>query len=180
MMDDGGNITWKNLALLSLALLVAGLWLGVPPALGDDESGAMIAPVDHALTIKECTSCHMAYPAALLPARSWQRMMRELENHFGDDASLDPAQASEIARYLADHAADSAAGGARARKWAESIAPGQTPLRITETRYFKYLHDEVPAGVWKRARIGSPAHCDACHTRAAEGRFPEREIRIPK
>ena len=37
----------------------------------------------------ECSACHMAYPPALLPERSWRKMMLGLERHFGQDASLD-------------------------------------------------------------------------------------------
>jgi hypothetical protein len=42
------------------------------------------------------------------------------------------------------------------------------------------MHDEVPAYIWKRKKIGSLANCIACHTRANEGRYGEREIRIPQ
>ena len=37
----------------------------------------------------ECGSCHVAYPAQLLPATSWQRLMKGLDKHFGTDASVD-------------------------------------------------------------------------------------------
>lgn len=178
-MRDVMDIGWKTLIPLAIALVVTSAWLGVPPALGDDDASASFPPVSNALTLKECGSCHMPYPAALLPARVWQRMMSDLEHHFDEDASLDVAQTREITRYLTDHAADSAASGPRARKWAETLG-AQPPLRITETRYFGYLHDEVPSYVWKRSKVGSRARCDACHTRATEGRFQEREIRIPK
>ncbi|MDD3343356.1 MAG: cytochrome b/b6 domain-containing protein, partial [Sulfurospirillaceae bacterium] len=40
---------------------------------------------------KECISCHTLYPPFLLPERSWVAMMQTLDNHFGDDASLDAA-----------------------------------------------------------------------------------------
>ena len=38
---------------------------------------------------EECGSCHMAYPPGLLPGVSWQRLMAELDNHFGDNAEID-------------------------------------------------------------------------------------------
>ena len=45
---------------------------------------------------QECAGCHMAYPPGMLPAGSWSRMMKGLDQHYGTDASLDPAM--EIGR----------------------------------------------------------------------------------
>ena len=38
---------------------------------------------------KECGSCHMAYQPQFLPQRSWNKMMKNLDNHFDVDATLD-------------------------------------------------------------------------------------------
>ena len=61
-----------------------------------------------------------------------------------------------------------------------SELPDDAPLRISETAYFRYAHDEVPGSIWKRSKIGSKANCVACHTRGEAGSFREREIKIPK
>jgi len=47
-----------------------------------------------------CGSCHLVYQPGLLPARSWDRIMTALSDHFGDNAELDPAASSEIRRFL--------------------------------------------------------------------------------
>ncbi|MCA1979843.1 MAG: diheme cytochrome c [Thiobacillus sp.] len=172
------GVTRKNLALLLVTLAASGIWLGT--SWGQGSPDPTFAPVSHTATATECAACHMAYPAGLLPARSWTRMMRELENHFGEDASLSPEETLTITRYLTDNAADSPRANERSRRIAAGIGPGEAPLRFTETAYFRYLHDEVPSGVWKRAKIASRANCIACHTRADAGSFAEREIRIPK
>jgi mono/diheme cytochrome c family protein len=51
--------------------------------------------------------------------------------------------------------------------------------RITRSAWFVREHDEVPASVWRSAAVGKPSNCVACHTRAADGRFGEREFRLP-
>lgn len=172
------NITRKSLGLLIATLAASGFWLGA--SWGDGGPVPTFAPIAHKTTANECAACHMAYPAGLLPARSWTRMMRELENHFGEDASLSPEETLAITRYLTDYAADSPRANDRSRRIASGIGPGDSPQRFSETPYFRYLHDEVPAGVWKRAKIASRANCIACHTRAESGSFAEREIKIPK
>jgi hypothetical protein len=59
-------------------------------------------PVGDPVVKEECGSCHLAFPPSMLPASSWKRMMGELTNHFGDDASVDPATARHITNYLAE------------------------------------------------------------------------------
>jgi len=171
------GLTFNNLGLLVATLFASAFWLGYS---WGDSGQPSFPPVTHQATAAECAACHMAYPAGLLPARSWQRMMATLDRHFGEDASLSPEETAAITRYLAGNAADSATANERMRRIASGIAFNAAPLRITETPYFGYLHDEVPASVWKRAKIGSRANCIACHTRAETGSFAEREIKIPK
>ena len=42
----------------------------------------------------------MVYPAALLPARSWDALTSDLANHFGEDASLEQTVVDGIKAYL--------------------------------------------------------------------------------
>jgi mono/diheme cytochrome c family protein len=150
----------------------------------DDDQGPrqkrrhVAAPIDPAYKA-ECGSCHMLYPSGLLPARSWTVMMGELKNHFGENASLDPATNQKLTAFLTANAADRVEQR-RSQKIARSIPAQESPQRFTETHYFKRQHDEVSAAIWKRKSIGSPANCVACHGRAEAGIFSDDEIRIPK
>jgi hypothetical protein len=145
-------------------LLAALLGLAATPAGADDKPRPPPDPVYKA----ECGSCHVAYPPKLLPAASWQQLMQRLDRHFGSDASLDAKAQEEISRYLAANAGrrDSPAG----------VEP-----RITETSWFRKEHDkEVPAALWKSAAVKSAANCGACHTRADDGDYSERALRLPR
>lgn len=112
----------------------------------------------------ECGSCHLAYPPALLAASDWKRLLAGLSDHFGSDAAVDATQQREIAAFLTRHAGNPGAAG--------------NPPRITRTARFVRKHDEIPARFWRDPRVRSPANCEACHTRAGEGRFSEHEIGI--
>lgn len=127
----------------------------------------------------ECASCHMAFPPGLLPKRSWLRVLGGLGDHFGEDATVDKETADKISSYLTANAADNVANR-RSQKIAKSIPVGESPLRITETLYFKRQHHEVGKKVWMRKSIGSSANCAACHMRAEQGVFSEDEIKIPR
>jgi hypothetical protein len=69
------------------------------------------------------------------------------------------------------------AGALHRRGQDREVVPPQD--RITRSAWFVREHDEVPASVWRSAAVGKPSNCAACHTRAADGRFGEREIRLP-
>jgi nitrate/TMAO reductase-like tetraheme cytochrome c subunit len=53
-------------------------------------------------------------------------------------------------------------------------------LRITETRWFKHEHDEVSDRTWRNLKVKSASNCGACHAFAAQGKFNERDIRVPR
>jgi nitrate/TMAO reductase-like tetraheme cytochrome c subunit len=115
---------------------------------------------------EECASCHVAYPPSLLSAANWRQMMAGLDRHFGANAQLDPKTRDEILAFLEANAA---------RKQTKQSAS----LRITDTAWFAREHDEVPAALWKDARVKSAANCGACHRDAERGDYSERNIALP-
>ena len=151
------------------SIALAG-WLAVCVASAHaDSSSPAVTPLP--VYKQECAACHLAYPPGMLPASSWQRLMGSLNKHFGTDASLDKVATQDIAGWLKANA------GTYKRV---SEEPPQD--RITKSAWFlrKHREGEVPADVWKRASVGSPANCAACHTNAAKGNFNEHDVRIPK
>ena len=159
---------------LTLGLLLAISLPGI--SLADDEEGSsQLRPATNANWKAECASCHMAYHPGLLPARSWRKMMGGLDKHFGQDASLEPIPQKDITNFLVKYSADQ--GNV---KYAKSVPAASTPLRITETTWFKREHDEIRANVWKRKKIGSASSCMACHKGAEQGDFSEDKVAIPR
>jgi hypothetical protein len=142
-------------------------------------SSAGVAPVTNQHYVNECGSCHFAFQPGLLPARSWERMMAGLEDHFGENAELDSTNNQLILRYLVDGAADKS-DFHRSQKINSSIEHNSSPLRISETPYFVRKHNELPARyVTGNPKVGSISNCEKCHTEAASGSFSERGINIP-
>jgi hypothetical protein len=123
------------------AILLAAL--AAAPAAADD----VRVPPNPAYKA-ECGSCHVAYPPQLLSAASWRQLMAGLDEHFGSDASLEPALGKELGEFLAAHA---------------SRRRGRAELRITETRWFRKEHGEVK----------NPADCAACHRGAEKGIYED-------
>jgi hypothetical protein len=141
--------------------------------------GGDLAPVTNATYREQCGGCHLAYPPGLLPADAWRRVLGDLGNHYGDDASLDAAASTEILAYLTSNGADGN-NRIRSRAFAAAPIPGDGPPRITETRYFPRKHDEVPLRLVRdNPGVGSFSRCETCHGAAEQGRFDEDQVRIP-
>lgn len=179
------NMKKLGVALLAGGLLAAGVAVG-----GADEGengrparskGAPdVAPATNPLYQAECGTCHFPYPPCLLPARSWDRLMGNLSDHFCESAELAPETLKTLTDYLVANAGDRVRTR-RSLKLTRSIPPGEAPLRITEVPYFVQKHEEVPARLIRdNPKVGSLSNCAACHTRADTGSFSEREIDIPE
>ena len=159
----------KRITSLLFALLTAASF-GVHAKYDGEDRGKPVMPSQvNAKFQQECAACHMAFPPGLLPAASWTKMMSGLDKHFGVDASITPAETTEITNFLTKNASN---------RWTATTSP----LRITESAWFKAKHNsrEVAPEVWKRAAIKSPSNCVACHKGADKGDFSESNIRIPK
>lgn len=128
---------------------------------------------------KECASCHMLYHPGLLPQSSWKKIMAGLDKHFGENAELDVKTKTIIEDFLVKHSADQSSAR-RSSRILENLGTNKSPLRFTETNYFKRQHHEINPSVYKRSKIGSSANCIACHKNAEAGIFNEREVQIPR
>ena len=119
-----------------------------------------VPPVTNQAVLKECGACHLAYQPRLLPADSWRRLFDRLDDHFGEDASLDDTIRAEILAYYV-------AGAAR------QVPAEGAPLRITELSWWTRAHrpGEVREADWARAKF--KGNCTACHRRAEQGIYED-------
>jgi cytochrome c553 len=152
----------------SRALLLAAAASLLTPSLSVADSGRLMPRDAPAAYAQECASCHTAYAPGLLPARSWQHLMSGLGQHYGSDASLDPAVTRQLGNWLQANA------GTYKRVREE---PPQD--RITLSAWFGHKHRQIDAATWKLPSVKSAANCGACHAAADQGNFDERGLRQP-
>ena len=160
-----------NGSLAGSLLCVAAIYLGATAfAMADEDHGRRAAQViNNPLYQQECAACHTAYPPGMLPAASWGRIMRNLDQHFGRDASLEPEAVAALSQYLAQNAGTS-----------RRVQTAPPEDRITRSDWFIREHREISPSTWLRAGIKTAANCAACHTTADKGNFDEGFVRIPK
>jgi len=128
---------------------------------------------------EECGACHMAYHPNLLPARSWKRILENQTDHFGEDLSLEGAAIEQLMNYALSNAAETTPTEA-SWKILHSISADSAPQRITQTRYWKEKHSDIPDQVWHMPEVNGRYNCDACHLDADQGGFEDGAMRIPE
>ncbi len=124
----------------------------------------------------ECGDCHEVYHPSLLPKASWAKLMAGLEDHFGEDASIDQVLAVNIASYLEIYAAEAWDTEASNRFSRVSL---KAPYQISATPYWQRKHNDIGDDVFRREGVGGEAHCSSCHRDASIGHFDDQKIRIP-
>ena len=102
-----------------------------------------------------------------------------LKKHFGENAELDTDTLKVIHDYAIANAADKSYHK-RSRKIAIATENIEAPLRITEVRYIKRKHHDIPEKMIKGNKdVKSLSYCDACHTQANKGVFDSDTVKIP-
>lgn len=138
-------------------------------------------PIDYkkknALFVNECASCHILYPPSLLPKESWTIMMANLEEHFGDDASLNPDDTQNILSYLLENSAEYSTSEASVNIL--KTLQNKDTIAITQTPFWKKRHKDIDSKYFKSAKVKSKANCKACHLDVERGLIEDHNIKIP-
>lgn len=158
--------------VLGLGTAATGGWFALATRSGLGVPRSAMDP----LYVSECGACHVAYHPSLLPRTAWAGLMASLADHFGEDASLDPATTAALAAWLDANAAE--AFDTKAANRLRLVNP-EPPFAITATPFWRRTHHEIPDAVFNRAPIDGRGNCAACHRDAAQGTFRPFAIVIP-
>ena len=142
--------------------------------------GKEMPVVDHAQTNEKCSDgCHWTFLPGLLPQRSWETTMENLEDHFGEKIQLPPETSKAILNYLTRGAAEFTESKVSI-KILDSVGE-ETPLRISTIPYIQKHHEDVEEDAWEHPSIGARSNCVACHQDVEEdGLFDEDELDFPE
>jgi len=144
----------------------------------EDNGKRDVGTVNNSTYTENCGACHFPYQPSLLPSGSWDKILKGLSDHFGEDVELDPESMNAIDEYLKAHAADNSPAKLSG-KIMKSIG-SKTPLRITRVPYIQRKHHEIEPQVFERESIGSFSNCAACHIAAGKGVYDDDRVTIPK
>ncbi len=138
-----------------------------------------VIPVTNATYQEECGSCHFAYPPGLLPIASWQKMINNLADHFGENAELDDMTQRKLNEYVVNNAAEFSPYPL-ANRLINSLNHKLIPMRITEIPYIAHKHWKLPFKmVEDNPQVKSLSYCNQCHQGAEKGVYHRHDVLIP-
>lgn len=140
-----------------------------------------VQPVANKTYQDECGACHFAYQPGLLPKKSWEKLLdaNALSDHFGDNAELDDETLKEVRDYALQNASETSYFKL-SDKVTRATSTGEAPLRISQVRFIKRKHHEIPEKMVKgNPDVKSLSNCSACHTKAKEGWYDPDTVSIP-
>jgi len=182
--DDGVQVRPGSVvAVVLMAAIVASSFITFRGYLSQTEQHPFlpfegIVLPDNATWREECGDCHMAYHPSLLPARSWVALMNGQHDHFGDDLDLDDDDKTEITEFLVRNSAEHLLVEPSWRILTET-PDNETPLRVTETHYWKRKHAEIEQRYWDSKKVMSKGNCPACHKDARAGTYEDADMHLP-
>jgi hypothetical protein len=128
-------------------------WLAIvlSPVAAATKGSVWLPGEDNEIWRSECGACHIAFPAQLLVASDWLKIMSQLDRHFGIDVTLEPSTSNEISDYLQRNGAGES-----------TISTPEVLPRITSSERFAGRHRGA-IRLWRRGQIKTLTDCAACH-----------------
>ena len=130
---------------IGLIILVIGIiWLNqIDIALAQNNS------IGQEIYLENCRSCHVPIPAQVLPTQSWQEILTNPQNHYGQALPTSvKVMSGLIWTYLKEYSRPANSGEV-------------LPQYVTNSRYFKALHPQVELPKPTRHQ-----NCTTCHPSA--------------
>ena len=101
--------------------------------------------------------------------------MGDLENHFGDDASLDEKTNQDILTFLLKNSAETSTMQA---SWNFLNSIGDKDIiALSKTSYWERKHKKIPKEAFKNEKVKSVANCKACHSDIEKGLIENENIK---
>ena len=127
---------------------------------------------------QECGDCHFDFHPSLLPKKSWLKIMANLDDHFGEDATVSKKTSDDITKYLIQNSAEQIVTEV-SYKLLNSIKNNNVPMRISTNAYIKAKHSELSDEIFEKKSVKSRLNCNACHQFAEYGSFEDIDINLP-
>lgn len=131
--------------------------------------------VQDELTRSECGDCHMVFSAGRLTMNGWKKIMSTLDDHFGEDATIDSADAKHIEKYLVSKAFDaknSVPSRMRIKQWKKKGLID--PIRITVTPNWTRHHKSKKYKLMTvEVKYDRGSNCIICHKNGEKGVYEE-------
>jgi hypothetical protein len=122
----------------------------------------------------------MTFPPSRLTKAAWTKIMDDLSNHFGDDATLDAKKVDHIKAYLLSEALDrknDIRTKMRLKAWAKKGIVD--PIRIVDTPEWIGEHKSNRFRTMQQDVGFMGSNCSKCHLNGERGQYESFKDRYP-
>ena len=136
---------------------------------------------EHQAYATDCGDCHKAYPPFILPRRSWERIMDNLEDHFGEkitDQNISVSAQNSIREYLYAHSAEHSSREIAVKVLAS--VGDRNPTSLSKVPYWREVHARIDPSIFARKSVKDRSNCAACHKDFEYGVIDDINIAIPR
>ena len=114
-------------------------------------------------------------PPTCLAKKSWEVMMSDVENRFGDDASIDDESNKNILAYLVKNSAETSS---MESSWNFLNSIGDKDIiAMSDTIFWKETHKDIDKKLYNHKDIKNKANCKACHSDIEKGLIEDENIK---
>lgn len=161
----------NKIAIFAIAAIIA-LGLNTARAAGPEDKPFTVTDKT---TRSECGDCHMVFPPHRLTSAGWAKIMDNLGDHFGEDASFSPKNVKLVKAFLLSRSMDaknSYPSKLVKKQWAKKGIVD--PIRITDTPNWMRAHKSKKYKLMsKEKKYARGANCIICHKNAERGTYEE-------
>ena len=116
-----------------------------------------------------CGRCHFPYQPGLLPGISWEKLMLNTNEHFGQSLNMTEVEIRSMIRYLLDNSAGHV-NDEISSQILKTLEYNPIPIRITKTPYFIKKHNYP-------GNNKNIVQCDSCHQDARVGGYKNDKLK---
>ncbi len=184
--EDSDITVFSNIASYIFIIISFASFIYIVSTYNNVVTKSIFIPIDfeeeHKVYYTDCGDCHKTYPPYMLPARSWKRIIKDLDNHFGEEiteANISKEARTSILNYLTSNSSEYSTNKI-AFRFINSLEKDEAPKAITKTDYWRDIHKNIDPKVFKSKKVKSRAYCWSCHEGFEQGIFKNEKISIPK
>jgi cytochrome b len=184
--EDTDITRCSNIASYAFIIISFSLFIYIISTYDNVITRSVFEPIDfeyeNGVFYVDCGDCHKIYPPYLLPKRSWRRIMRTLDNHFGEeitDANISKKAKDIILKYLEKNAAEHSSRKV-SFKVLNSLPPDHAPKSLTKVKYWRDVHKDIDPAIYKLPKVKNRSNCFACHIGLENGILLNEKIELPR
>ncbi len=110
---------------------------------------------------RECSECHNLFSPTFMTKAMWSIALESPKEHFREDLREDVPHFESIKEFILKNSAKTS--DSEISRGIIASTEGKVKYRITQTRYWRDIHQYIPRNAYNHPLVKSKSNCVACH-----------------